>query len=376
MRKPPIRALATLRMAVGIMATGLSILAGASVAAEPASELPTQAARIQQLPRVYKLDGIVEAINKTTVSAQTAGQVKAVLFDVDALVNKDEVIVRLQDTQQKARVAQAEGNLNSARAALADAQTHFERIRKIFKEKAVSKASRDKAAATLKQAKGKVKAASAALAEAREQLSYTEVRAPYTGIVTERLVEPGEIAQPGKPLMRGLSLDRLRVNIDVPQSLIAQVRKHRKAQVQLPDSSWQEARMVTIFPVANQETDTFRVRLDLQDTDNSQLFPGMFVKAAIVTSSRRSLVIPRSAVVYRSEVVGVYVMDKQQQVHFRHIRPGLPINQDFTTVLSGVHEGEQICTDPIAAGARLREQLRERLGTDTSAGTSAEDQAS
>jgi hypothetical protein len=139
----------------------------------------------------------------------------------------------------------------------------------------------------------------------------------------------------------------------VPQSVIPAVRKGEGARIYLPDGTDVEAEKITVFPFADLGSNTFKVRLDLPGTIK-QIFPGMFVKTGFTTGEKRELVIPKSAVVYRSEVTGVYVVS-DGQVHFRQVRLGRDLG-DVLVVLSGLSEGERVALDPIAAGVALKAQ--------------------
>ncbi len=339
------------RLASVALAAGL--LAGPTVAAE----LETAAVERREVPREYRLDGLVEATQQTTVSAQTSGQIEEVLFDVDDYVAKGQLIVRLKDTEHRARVAQAEASAEAAQARLLEARRDFERVKGIFGKDLASKAEMDRATAALQSAEAQAEAATAALEQAREQLSYTLVKAPYSGIVTERLVQVGETAQPGQRLMTGISLEQLRVVVDVPQNLVAQVRRSGQARVQQPGNGWVPAEKLTVFPYADPASNTFRVRLDLKP-GTTNMFPGMLVKAAFVTGSGEELVVPTRAVVHRSEVTGVYVVAPDGRVTLRHIRLGRN-NEDGTySVLSGLSMDERVAVDPIAAGVLLKDTAK------------------
>jgi RND family efflux transporter MFP subunit len=306
------------------------------------------------LPRLYQLDGVVEAVNQGTVSAQTSGRVLAVNVDVDDVVNKDDVIVSLEDSQQQAARRQADANLAAAAAKRRDAEREYRRIKGVFEREAVSKADMDRISAMLEQAQAAEKAAQAALHQAEQELAYTIVRAPYNGVVTGRLVEVGETAQPGQGLMSGFSLDSLRVSVDVPQSLVDSIRRQREARVRL-NGKWITAQDVTVFPIADPASNTFEVRVRLPD-GIAGVFPGMYVKVGFVSGSQRQLVIPLSAVVVRSELIGVYVVNDSGKVFFRHIRLGSPAGPEHVVILSGLRSGEQIAADPVAAGILLKSQ--------------------
>ena len=316
----------------------------------------------QTAVRFFYLDGVVEANNKTTVSAQTSGEIEEILFDVDDFVDKDMVILTLRDTEQLANVKKTEAAIQEARALNLKAQQEYNRVKSIYEKKLVAKSSLDEARAQLHATDARLDAALAGLTQAQEQLSYTQVMAPYSGIVIQRHVELGEVVQPGMPLMTGVSLEHLRVNVDVPQSLINKLRQFGKAAIVLPETGQiVDAAKITIFPFADATTNTFKVRLDLPSA-TKQLFPGMYVKVSLVTGEKQQLMVPLKAVVYRSEVTGVYVMSGDGRISFRQIRSGGVNGANTMIVLAGLDEGEQVALDPIAAGALLIKQRKENRG--------------
>lgn len=339
------------RCAVWIIAALLPALASA----EP--PLETAPAEHRELPREIRLDGAVEAIRQATVSAQTGGQVEEILFDVDDYVEQGALIIRLRDTEHQARLSQVEAELQEAQARLTEARNAHDRTRKIYEKKLIARAQVDQAEAALKAAQARFDAASAGLRQAREQFEYTRIRAPYAGIVTQRHVEVGESAAPGQRLMTGLSLNELRVNVDVPQSLIEGIRASGRARVLLPqkaDASV-EATRLTVFPIADPASNTFKLRLDLPP-GTPGLFPGMFVKTAFVIGSERLLLIPLRAVAYRSEVTAVYVVADDGRVALRQLRLGRKTGDGQIAVLAGLAEGERVALDPIAAGIAVKDQ--------------------
>ena len=326
------------------------------------AELRTVEVASAELPRLYQLDGVVEAVNHGTVSAQTSGRVIDVRFDVGEPVNAGDVIVVLEDTNQRAALRQAEANLAATTARKRDTEREYQRIKGIFDRDAVSKADMDRISASRDQARAAETAAEAALHQAQQELDYTVVKAPYTGVVTRRLVEIGETAQPGQGLMSGFALDNLRVSVDVPQDLVESIRQQRKASVRA-NGQWVEARQVTVFPIADPASNTFEVRVDLPDAIDA-VFPGMYIKVGFVSGSQKQLVIPLSAVVVRSEVIAVYIVDDDGRVFFRRVRLGSPAGPEYVVVLAGLKAGERIAADPVAAGITLKSQRNKRVGNE------------
>ncbi|TCT18741.1 efflux RND transporter periplasmic adaptor subunit [Thiobaca trueperi] len=324
--------------------------------------LDTAVVTARTLPREYRLDGLIEAVNRSTVSAQTSGQVQEMFYDVDDYVEKNAILVRLKDTEQRAQVSQAEADLKSATARLRQLKDEHERIAGLYRKKAVSDSAMDQATASLATAQADLDAATARLEQAREQLAYTEIRAPYSGIVAQRHIELGSMVNSGAPVMSGISLDDLRVIVDVPQSIIQSVRRSAQSgaavRVYLPDGEVVAGAGITVFPLADPGSNTFKVRIDLPNQSDARprlLFPGMFVKTGLVVGEKSVLTVPRSAVAQRSEVTGIYVVAESGRIHFRQIRLGQSL-PDAEVVLAGLTEGERVALDPIAAGVALKSQ--------------------
>ncbi len=318
-----------------------------------ADQLPfeTAAVEIDEAPRERLFDGTVEAVNQATMSAQTAGRIAEVFYDVDDYVQPGSPIVRFTDVEQQSALRQAQAALTEARARANQANEEFRRVSGLFETGSASKREYDQALAARDAARARVDAAQSSVQTAEQQLEYTLVRAPYAGIVTERHVEVGEAVGVGQPLMSGLSLEALRVVVDLPQQVATRVREHLKASV-LTDEGRVEATDVTIFPFAHGASNTFRVRVELPQGQFS-LYPGMFVKVAFVIGESRRLLVPTSALLRRSEVTGVYVVDDEQHIRMRQVRVGGAFGSR-TEVLSGLRAGERVAADPVKAGIYLK----------------------
>jgi RND family efflux transporter MFP subunit len=330
-----------------------ALLAAVAIASPAAAELPfaTATAQVDETPLERVFDGTVEAVNKATVSAQTGGRIAEVFYDVDDYVEPGAPIVRFTDVEQQSALKQAQASLDEAKARNAQAEEEFKRAAGLFESGSSSKREYDQALAARDAAKARVASAQSAVATAEQQLEYTLVRAPYAGIVTARHVQVGETVTVGQPLMSGLSLEKLRVVVDVPQEVAVQVREHRKAFITTTDGRIEAVR-VTIFPFADSASNTFRVRVDLPDGQFS-LYPGMFVKVAFVIGRTHRLLVPTDALIRRSEVTGVYVVDADERVRMRQVRVGGTFG-DRTEVLAGLTDGERVADDPVTAGIYLK----------------------
>jgi RND family efflux transporter MFP subunit len=299
-------------------------------------------------------DGTVEAVHQATVSAQTAGRIQEVNFDVDDFVEAGSVLIRFTDVEQRTGLQRAQADLAGARARAVEATEEYTRAQNLKERGLGSQRDLDRALAARESAVAAVASAESAVVAARQQLEYTVVRAPYSGIVTRRHVEVGETVSSGQPLISGLSLEKLRVTIDLPQQVALQVRREPRAVV-VTESERIVPEKITIFPIADPQTNTFRVRLQMPDGQFG-LFPGMFVKAAFETGAAERMLIPAVAVVQRSEVTAVYV-SANGDVRLRQVRIGHPFG-DQVEVLAGLEVGEQVAVDPVQAGIYAKTSAR------------------
>jgi RND family efflux transporter MFP subunit len=323
--------------------------------ASPAQALASVSVELQTIDRETLLDGSLEAVNRSTVAAETNARVIELPFDVNDYVKKGDIIVRFRDTEQQEQVRSAEANLREAQARRNEARQDYERISDIYARKLIAKSQLDSATATYASARARASVAQAALNQANERLEHMLVRAPYSGIVEERHIQLGEMATLGTPLMTGLSLEHLRALVDVPQSLIGPLREHRQARVILPDGGQLVATEVRIPPAADPATHSFPVKVTLPEGDHG-LFPGTLVKVAFKRGSEQALLLPPSAVVQRSEVTATYVVHPDHRIEFRQLRIGTARADGQLPVLAGLVAGERVALEPIAAGIALKQQ--------------------
>jgi len=317
-----------------------------------ASGLPSVTTEWVTVERERSFDGIVEAQYRSTVSSQVAARIEELPFDVDDYVERGDIIVRFRNQPAAADLKQAEAASQEAKARLEEARSNYNRIEQLFSQQRISRADMDRATADLQSAQARVSAADGALNAAQERFENTVVRAPFSGMVVERHVQLGEMATVGMPLMTGLSLERLRVVVDVPQSDIEALRRDAEARVDLPDGSSMATQNLRIFPYADPSTHTFRARLQLSEGQHG-IYPGMWVKVRFQTGEEEALLVPASALVERSELTAVYVLDGEDLPRLRQVRLGRTLPDGRVMVQAGLDAGERVVTDPDAARLEL-----------------------
>ena len=309
----------------------------------------------------FQIEARVEAVNQGTMSAQTSGRIKHVFFDVNDYVEKGALIVQLRDKQQQAAVNRAQAQLTQVRTSHIDKDAKYKRSAPLLQQGSLSQGSFDTIKAQAISAAAAVKAAKAVLEQAQVQLSYTQIRAPYSGIVKTRHVEVGESVRPGTKVMSGLSLAKLRALADIPQRLAPLLSKHKghpqSAFKILHEGHPLKVQKVTLFPYADVNSHSFKVRVlfsqageDISQDNGSQLFPGMWVKLKLSMGDKWVMAVPLSAVMFRGELSSVFVATKNG-AKLRQVRLGEQHNGQVE-VLAGLRDGEQVFVDAYAQLAK------------------------
>lgn len=324
--------------------------------------LPTPAGAVEWQPveratliESVRLDGTIEAVQESTVSAQTSGTIVELPFDVDDVVASGELIARLDDTEQRARLEQARANLEEAESGMDDARQRYERIEPLAERGVASRSDLDQARNALNAARARVARSRSAIEEAREQLEYTRITAPYGGIITARHVELGESVRPGQPLLSGFALDPLRVVTSVPQRYIDRIGGNGSDFRVLLDSGRElKIGKITRFPFADAPGHGVTVRIAVDNGDLG-VYPGQLVRVMLPVERRESLWIPAESLLRRSELRAVYVRGDSGEPRLRQVRIGAR-QDDRLEVLSGLSEGEEIALDPEAIFTRSRSQ--------------------
>jgi RND family efflux transporter MFP subunit len=292
-------------------------------------------------------EGVVEAVNQATLSAQTSGRVAAVLRDVNDTVAAGEVLVRLSAVEQQAGADAARAQLRAAEAAAAEAESTYQRYLSLSGGQFVSRAQLDQVRAARDTAAAARDAARAQVANAGQQAAYTTVRAPYAGIVSAREVEPGESVGVGQALMRVFAPGALRIEVSLPQSDAEQVRAEPVARVLLDDGRSVDAAEVVVFPAADPATHAVKVRVQLPALDPAPQ-PGSTAKVVFPAVAGAALPrVPKSALVRRGEVNAVYVL-ADGRLTLRQLRLGADAG-GAVEVVAGLAPGEVIAADPVAA---------------------------
>jgi RND family efflux transporter MFP subunit len=340
-----------------------ALLLGCSGHQEPAMSTPpvVQAQLVKsvasQEPQGIQTTGTIHAKETATISAQVPGQIRQVLVQAGDRVRAGQLLVQLDDAGLRAALNQAQAAEAAAGMQEAAAKTNaslasetLTRYEMLQKEKSVSPQEFDEVQKRAEAAKmqyesyaAQKRAAEAAVAGARTQLGYTSIRAPFSGVVTARMADPGTLASPGVPL---LQVDRdgpLQVYTQVDESLIGSVRMGMKIPVSAGGVDTLTGTVAEIVPAADPSSRSFLVKLDLPRTPS--LRPGMYATASFPGAMKNRILAPQTAVTMRGSLACVYALDGNGVAQLRYVTLGNR-HGDLVDILSGLSAGETLVNNP------------------------------
>jgi membrane fusion protein, multidrug efflux system len=344
-----------------IMALG-GVLAGctnerraATAPPETLSNVSVIAVQKTTVPDWLESVGTVRATLTSQVSSQLMGNILEIRAHEGDRVQNGQVLAVLDDAQSRsgtdqaaAAVAAAEKEVSAADSDLALAETTLKRYQQLYDKKSVSpqefdeiKAHYQSAEARRDMARAGQAQASAGLTQARTSLGYTRIRAPFTGIVTEKKADTGTLASPGMPMftIEDTRSYRLEVAVDESDLRLVHVGQVSPVTIDALGNVPLSARVVQIVPAADPASHSFLVKVELPA--DVRLRSGLFGRARFSRGERSALLIPRTSLVERGQLQGVYVLDANQIAGLRYVTLGKSTGEQIE-VLSGLQDGEKL----------------------------------
>ncbi|OWQ83002.1 efflux transporter periplasmic adaptor subunit [Roseateles terrae] len=323
---------------------------------------------------VLQATGYVTARRSATVSTQITGTLTEVLFEEGDKVTKGQVLARLEDhalraalEASRASVKSAQANVEALRAQWLQAQSDLRRQEELSASGMTTRQAAEQArtavnsyAAQLEARRREVEAAVAQSAQTQVNFDYTVVRAPFSGVITAKAAQVGEIVSPlsaGGGFTRTgvgtiVDMDSLEVDVDVNEAYIGQVKADMPAEAVLdayPD--WRiPAHVIAVVPAADRGKATVKVRVALEQKDQ-RLVPDMGVRVSFLAARAETaaapppgVLVPRSAVVTRNDAPAAFVLNGER-AELRRLRTGTPVGEQ-AVVLEGLKAGETVVLSP------------------------------
>jgi RND family efflux transporter MFP subunit len=287
-------------------------------------------ARQTAVPIRVEVTGQVTAIFQATLSSRIQGTIDKLLVREGTKVSKGQVLIKLDSRDLQADLARANADVENTKA-------HLDRMNQLYTQDAVSKQEMENATRGYRVAEANRKAVEA-------QLSYTVVKAPFDGVITEKKVEAGELASPGQPLLKIEDPRHLRLEATVAEGDLKSVSKRDKISVVI-DALGVDVligRVSQILPAGDPQTHTFMVKVDLPSTPGMRT--GMFGRFQLDKGATSTILVPLTAIVQRGELTSLYAVGADHVARLRWVKLGRRFEQQVE-ILAGLNEGERVLTD-------------------------------
>jgi len=289
------------------------------------------------------VSGSVASREVARVASRVLGYVVELDVEVGAHVNKGQTLLRIDAKELAEKEAQAKATLESAKADLVKARNDFERYKVLFEKESVAKKDYDDMLARLETAQAAEQRATAALDEAKTVLSYGIVTAPFDGIVSDRSVNVGDLATPGRALMSVYMPGTLELVAPVGEQYAPYLKVGTAVTVAIPSANVkQQASIREVAPQRDERTRTITVKAPLAQAPG--LGPGLYGTLTFQTRASAVIVVPKNAVHVVGQLETVRVLENGA-VRIRNVKTGRTLGDDKVEILSGLNAGEKVVVD-------------------------------
>jgi|WetSurMetagenome_2_1015567.scaffolds.fasta_scaffold30131_2 RND family efflux transporter MFP subunit len=301
----------------------------------------------------YETSGTVVAKTTSVIGARTMGTVISMKVREGDRVGQGQELVALDDQDLAQKVVAAEYGHKEAQKALQEAEQNrrlasitYDRYKNLFDDKVISQQEMDQVETQRKVADlGYERAQEAAnrvraqLEEARIYRGFTRIVAPHAGLITTKKTEQGSLAAPGSPLLVLEDTSRYTVEAPVDQRMANLMKIGASVVILLPpDGRKVPGRVSEIMPAIDPGTRSFLVKIGLTDPS---LRSGLYVRVLVPEGRKQTFLIPKTAIIEKGQLAGVYVVDDRGVMTYRMVRTGRSYG-DRVEMLSGLRDGETI----------------------------------
>ncbi len=297
-----------------------------------------------QVPRTYEYSGNVASVKKSSLSTRLMGQIDQVLVHEGDKVEKGQLLLSIRSNDILAKKSQVEANITEVTAAYTNAERDYNRISQLFEAKSATQKELDDITAHYTMMKAKLDAVIKAKAEVEEMMTYANICAPYSGVITDRSVDAGDMANPGMPLLAIEAPELFEVISRVPESEIHLVEKGDTVMVDIKNCKSEVKGVISrVSPSSRLSGAQFETRVLLHPTpeQKSRLRSGMFAQVKLQKGTEKKILVSEDLIITRGQLTGVWTVGESQAALLRWVRLGKSYDGQ-TEVLSGLSAGDKL----------------------------------
>lgn len=286
--------------------------------------------------------GKIEAANSASLSTRMMGFVDKVHVNVGQKVTKGQLLVSINNSDLSAKQAQTTAGITEAQAAFNNAEKDYQRFQNLFADNSASQKELDDQRARFEMAKARLEGAKQLKNEVQSQFAYVNLRAPFNGVVTNKFIDAGDMANPGVPLISVEGPGDFEVTASVPESEIAKIKSGTEVKVIVKSSDLILPGTVTEVSTSARNTGgQFLVKVALDKTD-AAILSGMYATVQFPIEKKTdttSVLVPEEALVKRGQLTGIYTVSQSNTALLRWLRIGRTFGGNVE-VLSGLSADE------------------------------------
>ncbi|WP_420321483.1 efflux RND transporter periplasmic adaptor subunit [Flagellimonas sp.] len=292
--------------------------------------------------------GKIQASNSANLSTRMMGFVNKIYVKVGDHVHKGQLLVSINNVDLQAKTAQANAQITQATVAYKNAEKDYHRFQNLFAQNSASQKELDDMTARFEMAQAGLESAKQMKNEVDAQFGYANIRAPFSGVVTNKFLKEGDMANPGMPLLAVETPGQFEVTAMVPESEISQIRPDIEVDVVVRSvGKTIKGKVTEVSTSARNTGGQYLVKVDLGKTDGD-ILSGMYatVRFPIKETSKmsKSVLIPKKALITQGQLLGVYTVSQSNTAILRWLRLGRTFG-DNVEVLSGLAEDESYIID-------------------------------
>jgi RND family efflux transporter MFP subunit len=312
------------------------------------------------------LGGQIEAVQSANISTRVMGYITSMKVKVGDHVSQGQLLATISNQDILAKRAQADAMISEAEAALKNAQKDYDRFTALYQQQSASAKELDNVTLQFNAAKSRVDAAKQMRNEVNAMLAYTNLTAPFSGVVTQKMADAGSMANPGMPLLTIEKSGSFQVSIAVPESQINNVHMGNVVPLYIQAINKNLKGTVTQISQSSQYTGgQYIVKVAIPENEKNGLYAGMYVTAQLpikalvntVSTVSDAVMVPVSAIFYKDDLTGLYTVSANHTALLRWVRLGKQIGNDVE-VLSGLGKDESFIVNAngkLADGVPIKE---------------------
>lgn len=297
----------------------------------------------KQSAHTVSSSGEIASTETAVISTRMMGFITGIHVKPGDRVQKGQLLVTISSEDLLAKRAQAHAMVSEAEAALRDAQKDYERYTELYKQQSASQKELENITLQYEALKAKTEVARQTLREVNAMLDYTNLKAPFTGVVTQKKLDAGSMASPGAPILVIEQTGSFCVNTTVTDADINLVNPGVQAQIVVESvDRTLTGKVSEVSPSSQMNGGRYNVKIEIPDRDKTGLRSGMYTKVSIDVSGKSNdhIVVPVAAIVERDQLNGIYTISESKTALLRWVKLGKK-SGDHVEVLSGLGSDEQ-----------------------------------